>query len=96
MDRRPQIRIRLALNFRELRYSNSITGTSSGFSALTARALHVRPLSEDLPGFALAVAAPFEVFCKISQNFSPAGVTSPLVARAMPMDTDSVVPVTGR
>jgi hypothetical protein len=31
-----------------------------------------------------------EVFRKISQNFSPAVVRSPFVARAMPMDTDSV------
>jgi hypothetical protein len=37
-----------------------------------------------------------EGFRKISQNFSPAGVTSPFVARAMPMDANSVVPVTGR
>jgi hypothetical protein len=73
-----------------------ITGASSGFSALNARALRVRPVSKDLLGFALAVVAPSDVSRKISQNFSPAGVTSPFVARAMPMDTDSVVPVTGR
>jgi hypothetical protein len=37
-----------------------------------------------------------EVFRKISQNFYPAGVRSPFVARAMPMDANSVVPVTRR
>src|SRR5437016_6122990 len=42
------------------------------------------------------LAAPSEVFPKISQNFSPAGVTSPFVARAMPTDSTSVVPVSGR
>jgi hypothetical protein len=52
--------------------------------------------AEDLAGFALAVVAPSEVFRKISQNFSPAGVTSPFMARAMPIDVNSVVPVTGR
>jgi hypothetical protein len=72
-----------------------ITGASSGFSALTVRTLCVRPFSEDLPGFALAVAAPSEIFRKMSQNFSPAGVTSLFLARAMPMDTDSVVPMRG-
>jgi len=35
------------------------------------------------------VARAAEVFCKISQNFSPAGVRSPFVARAIPMDTNS-------
>jgi hypothetical protein len=69
-----------------------ITGASSGFGPLTVRALRVRPASEDLLGFALAVVASSEIFRKISQNFSPAGVTSPLVARAMPMGTD-IVPV---
>ena len=37
-----------------------------------------------------------EVFRKSSQNFSPAGVTSPFVARAIPTDSTSVVPVSGR
>jgi hypothetical protein len=37
-----------------------------------------------------------EVFRKISQIFSPADVTARFVARAMPMDSDSVVPVTER
>jgi pimeloyl-ACP methyl ester carboxylesterase len=36
------------------------------------------------------VARAAEVFRKISQNFSPAGVRSPFVARAIPMDTNSV------
>jgi hypothetical protein len=72
-----------------------ITGASIGFDALTARALRVRTVSEDLSGFALAAVAPSEIFRKISQNFSPAGVTSPLVARAIPMGTD-IVPVMGR
>ena len=36
-------------------------------------------------------------FCRrISQNFSPAGVTSPFAAKAMPTDAVSVVPVSGR
>jgi len=33
---------------------------------------------------------------KMSQNFSPAGVTSPFVARAMPTLITSLVPVSGR
>jgi len=33
---------------------------------------------------------------KISQNFSPAGVTSPFEARAMPTDAVSIVPLSGR
>src|SRR6266536_4019343 len=45
---------------------------------------------------AMAVAALPDIFRKISQNFSPAGVTSPFVARAMPTDATSVVPVRGR
>jgi len=44
----------------------------------------------------LAVVALSEILRKISQNFSPAGVTSPFVARAMPTDATSVVPVSGR
>ena len=51
---------------------------------------------QDLAGFGLAVVVPFEIFRKISENFSPAGVTSPFVARAMPTDATSVVPVSGR
>jgi hypothetical protein len=39
-----------------------------------------------------AAIAPSKVSCKISQNRSPAGFTSPLVARAMPTDGASVVP----
>ena len=49
-----------------------------------------------LAGFGFATVAPSEVFRKISQNFSPAGVTSPFVARAIPTDSTSVVPVSGR
>lgn len=37
-----------------------------------------------------------EFLRKISQNFSPAGVTSPFVARAMPTGNDSVVPMSER
>ena len=37
-----------------------------------------------------------EIFRKISQNFSPAGVTSPFAARAMPTAWTSIVPVSGR
>ena len=37
-----------------------------------------------------------EVIRKISQNFSPAGVTSPFMARAIPTDNISIVPVSGR
>ena len=51
---------------------------------------------QDLAGLGLAAVAPLEIFRKISQNFSPAGVTSPFVARAMPTDATSVVPVSGR
>jgi hypothetical protein len=51
---------------------------------------------QDLAGFALVAVASFEIFRKISQNFSPAGVTSPFEARAMPTDATSVVPVSGR
>jgi len=39
----------------------------------------------------------FDDICrKSSQNFSPAGVTSPFVARAIPTDCVSVVSVSGR
>jgi hypothetical protein len=51
---------------------------------------------QDFAGFALAEVAPFEIFHKSSQNFSPAGVTSPFVARAMPTDATSVVRVSAR
>ena len=37
-----------------------------------------------------------EIFRKISQNLSPAGVTSPFVARPMPTDCNSAVPASGR
>jgi hypothetical protein len=53
-------------------------------------------VQKDLAGFGFAKVAPPEVFRKISQNFSPAGVTSPFVARAIPTDNTSVVPVSGR
>jgi hypothetical protein len=43
----------------------------------------------------LAAVALFEASGKISQNLSPAGVTWPFAAQAIPMDTDSVVPLTG-
>src|SRR5438094_6430726 len=51
---------------------------------------------QDLDDFGLAALAPSEVFRRISQNFSPAGVTSPFVARVIPTDIISVVPVIGR
>jgi hypothetical protein len=50
---------------------------------------------QGLGGLGLAAFASFEILRKISQNFSPAGVTSPFVARAMPMQPTSVVPVRG-
>jgi hypothetical protein len=53
-------------------------------------------IQKDLVTFGFAKVAPLEVFRKISQNFSPAGVTSPLVARAIPTDIISFVPVSGR
>ena len=53
-------------------------------------------VQKDLAGFGFAVVAPSEVFRKISQNFSPAGVTTPFMARAIPTDNTSVVPVSGR
>jgi hypothetical protein len=52
--------------------------------------------SENLAGFGFAAVAPCEIFRKISQNLSAVGVTSPFVARAMPTDCASVVPVSGR
>ena len=51
---------------------------------------------QDLAGLGLTAFAPSEIFRKISQDFSPAGVTSPIVARAMPTDPISVVPVSAR
>jgi hypothetical protein len=48
------------------------------------------------PDLRLRIARAAEVFRKISQNFSPAGVTSTFLARAMTTDTVSVVPVSGR
>ena len=56
----------------------------------------VPPCHESFMAFNLRVVAPFEIFRKISQNFSPTGVTSPFEARAMPTDATSVVPVSGR
>ena len=53
-------------------------------------------VQKDLARFGFATVAPSEVFRKISQNFSPAGVTSPFMARAIPTDSTSVVPVSGR
>ncbi len=50
----------------------------------------------DFIGFCLATVGLLEFFRKISQNFSPAGVTSPFAARAIPTDNTSVVPVSGR
>src|SRR5262245_36073477 len=47
-------------------------------------------------GLLLSRSASVEICRKISQNFSPAGVTSPFVARAIPTDCVSVVPVRGR
>ena len=60
-----------------------------GFRSVTSR-------HESFMAFDLGAVAPFEIFRKISQNFSPAGVTSPFEARAMPTDAASVVPVSGR
>jgi len=42
-------------------------------------------IQKDLVTFGFAKVAPSEVIRKISQNFSPAGVTSPFVARAIVM-----------
>ncbi len=59
------------------------------------RAIMVRPtanfVQEHIVGFGFAAVAPLEIFRKISQNFSPAGVTSPLVARAIPMASCVVI-----
>jgi hypothetical protein len=43
-----------------------------------------------------AAVAPFEISRKALQNFAPADVRSPLVARAIPMEADLAFPVTGR
>ena len=51
---------------------------------------------KDLARVSLATLASREICRKISQNLSPAGVTSTLVARAMPTDCISVVPVSDR
>jgi hypothetical protein len=51
---------------------------------------------KDLAARNFTKVAPLETFRKISQNFSPAGVTSPFVARAIPTDITSVGPVSGR
>jgi len=53
-------------------------------------------LYKDLSATHFVEAAPLDAFRNISQNFSPAGVTSPFVARAIPTDSTSVVPVSGR
>ena len=53
-------------------------------------------LTGGISGPDLVVVAPFETFRRISQNSSPAGVTLPFLARAMPADSDSVVPVIRR
>ena len=53
-------------------------------------------IQEKVVGFDLAAVATSEIFRKISQNLSPAGVTSPFEPRAMPTDPTSVVPVSGR
>jgi hypothetical protein len=66
-----------------------MSDTASKMAACVA--ILERPCRPGLPA-----VAPLEIFRKISQNFSPAGVTSPFVARVMPMDTNSVVPVTRR
>lgn len=53
-------------------------------------------IQKDLAGSGFTAVAPSEVFRKISQNFSPAGATSPFVAQVIPEDTTSFVPVSGR
>jgi hypothetical protein len=45
-----------------------------------------------LPAFDLAAVTPTGIFRRDFQNFSPAGVRSPFVARAMPTDPTSVPP----
>jgi len=52
---------------------------------------HANFFHESLVGFGFAAVAPPEIFRKISQNLSPAGVTSPFVERAMRADATSVV-----
>jgi hypothetical protein len=52
--------------------------------------------SKSLGGRGFAAGPPYEIFRKIAQNLSPAGVRSPFVARQMPTDCASVVPVSGR
>ncbi len=70
-------------------------GIRSRFQPLNLHRM-MRHHTNALQGFGFATVALSEIFRKISQNFSPAGVTSPFVARPIPTDTDSVVPVRGR
>jgi hypothetical protein len=53
-------------------------------------------VQKDLAGFGPAAVAPSETLRRISKSFSPAGVTSPFVARTTPTDNASVVSVSGR
>src|SRR5262245_66580463 len=48
-------------------------------------------VQKSLAGFGFAAVNRSETLRKISQNFSPAGVTSPFAARAMPTHCASVV-----
>ena len=72
---------------------NAIGFLNLGFND---KAQNPSPSGEGHLNFDLAADAPFEILRKTSQNLSPAGVTSPFTARAMPTDPTSVVPVSGR
>jgi len=54
------------------------------------------PIDRSLALNGATAIVPFATFRSISQNFSPAGVTSPCFARAMPTERTSFVPVNGR
>jgi hypothetical protein len=60
---------------------------------LTVGALRPREIAA---AFLARGFATFEAFRSLSQNFSPAGVKSPFFARAMPTETTSLIPASGR
>src|SRR6266446_3962426 len=72
------------------------SGSRSIFRFVRALQYRTNFVQKDLAGFGFATAAPSEIFRRISQSLSPAGVTSPFVARAMPTACASVMPVSGR
>jgi mannose-6-phosphate isomerase-like protein (cupin superfamily) len=72
-------------------YTRDLPRSSSCIQDLTANFVQENPA-----GFRFGATVGAEISRKISQNLSPAGVTSPFVARAMPTDCISVVSVRGR